>query len=164
MHPAQHLIELVRQVRPLTLKWVAKPEDRHLLWSPEGLCNHVLWHGGHILWVADSLCVRQLSGESQLPDGWGDIFGMDCDPVAERTDWPDRQQVLDLLEKQQGEMLRLLEDADEAALSRQPSPDAGMTVAGKILHGLHDEAKHQGEIHLLIKQWRAQHDWQPAAS
>jgi hypothetical protein len=155
MHPAEFIMEMVRQIRPLTVKWLMKPEDRHLMWAPEGLCNHVLWHAGHILWVNDALCIQVLTGKSQLPAGWAETFGMNCRPVTQTSRWPAREEMKQLLEAQAEQMLRLLGSTDEQTLTRVLDAGSGATVAGRIIHGLHDEAKHQGEIHLLIKQWRA---------
>lgn len=143
-----HLEELARQVRDLTIKLLdAAPEDC-LLWAPEGTSNHVLWHAGHAVWLQDALGVCLLTGKSELPDGWAETFGADCRPVRETTDWPAREEVRDLLQRQLGRLLELFR-SESAQLVEGP-------LAERIIHGLHDEARHQGEMYLLLKLRRAE--------
>lgn len=138
------LAELGRQVRTDTRRLLAAARPEWLTWAPPGTSNHILWHAGHSVWLMDVLGIELLTGRSELPAGWAETFGMDCRPVAETRDWPDREQLGALLGRQLARFLELLATSP---------PNAAVT--GRIIHGLHDEAKHQGEMYLLMKMCRA---------
>ena len=146
--------ELARQVRHCTIEFLRGARPEWLTWTPQGTSNHLLWHAGHALWVQDVLCLQPLTGRSELPREWSETFGMDCRPVKNTTDWPSRDQLLQLLATQLGRIIVACSDADDQRLA-QIVNDNGDTLASRIIHGLHDEAKHQGEMHLLIKMCRA---------
>lgn len=147
------LQEMVRQVRSFTLELVAVENRKMQLWAPAGTSNHMIWHAGHSLWVQDALCVERLTGASELPDGWAKRFGQDCDPVASQTVWPDRTHIRDMLSKQQVRLIELIGNMRDDQLVVD-SNDPGDVVGG-IIHGLHDEGRHQGEMFLLLKQFSA---------
>jgi hypothetical protein len=112
-----------------------------------------LWHAGHALWLADVLCLEPLTGCSQLPDDWAETFGMNCRPVKTTAHWPDASLMQQLLGQQLDRILRALAAGSDAALGRTANT-RGDTLAARIIHGLHDEARHQGEMYLLIKLGR----------
>ena len=143
----EHLTELARQVRSYTIELLDATPDDWLHWAPEGTSNHILWHAGHAVWLQDVLCVRLITYRSELPEGWAETFGADCTPVRETTSWPTRQEVRSLLETQ---LARLLELFD-----RESSHFTEGALAERVIHALHDEARHQGEMYLLMKLRRA---------
>lgn len=146
------LQELATQVRNSTLKNLTQSDTAALLFAPAGTSNHMIWHAGHALWVVDLLGVSLLTGESELPDGWADTFGMNCRPVVETTDWPDRDFLATLLSKQLDRLVSVLSETTEDQLAQPADPSRGpMSVSARIIHGLHDEARHCGEMHLLNK-------------
>lgn len=151
---AATLTELVRQVRSGTLEILAAADERWLTWAPPGTSNHILWHAGHALWLGDVLGVELITGQSELPPGWPETFGMDCRPVGETNRWPSRAEVDRLLRQQAKRLIKLLGELPPERLEI-PSGDGSRTLAGRILHGLHDEARHQGEMYLLWKMCRA---------
>jgi hypothetical protein len=148
------LKELARQVRQGTLQMLAAAQPQWLTWAPEGTSNHILWHAGHALWLQDVLCLEPLTGKCGLPSGWAETFGMDCRPVKETRTWPTREGLTALLSDQLDQIYSAIDSAGDAALGRIANT-RGDTVASRIIHGLHDEAKHQGEMRLLIKLRRA---------
>jgi hypothetical protein len=150
------LQELVRQVRSGTLQILAAADERWLTWAPQGTSNHLLWHAGHSLWLGDVLGVELITGNSELPPGWAETFGMDCRPVSQTKNWPSRQEMDRLLRHQGLRLIRLLGELPPERLAIPAGSDGSHTLAGRILHGLHDEAKHQGEMYLLLKMSRAQ--------
>ena len=154
MSPSATIQELARQVRQDTIKFLSAASPEWLTWTPQGTSNHLLWHAGHALWVQDELCLQLLTGRSELPPDWSEKFGMDCRPVKSTTDWPSRDQLLAMLATQLDRIVAVCGDADDRQLA-QIVNDNGHTLASRILHGLHDEAKHQGEMYLLIKLRRA---------
>ena len=154
---AAHLVELARQVRGGTIELLEACPEEWLLWSPPGTSNHILWHAGHAVWLQDALFLRPLTGGSTLEDGWAAKFGMNCRPPAETRDWPTRSVLVFRLRLQLEEMLvALIKHADRLE-EITPPPVRGWGLVAGILHGLHDEARHQGEMYLLFKLCRAGH-------
>jgi len=153
MNAASAIAELARQVRGATIQSLAACPPEWLTWAPPATSNHVLWHAGHALWLGDVLCLELLTGRSELPPGWDDMFGMNCRPVNTTTQWPSGSAVETLLADQLRQILAALGAADDALLGRITNA-RGDTLAGQIIHGLHDEARHQGEMYLLMKLCR----------
>ncbi len=149
-----HLQELARQVRDSTLQALGRAEESWLLWSPPGTDNHILWHAGHALWVQDILCIRPLSGATELPDGWSEVFGSGSKPAQSATTWPSRQEVRQRLEAQLERILKLLDEHAERVHRLEPNSPNGWGLTRGIIHGWHDEAKHNGEMNLLAKLCR----------
>jgi len=146
------LLALASRVREDAIKRLESAESQWMTFAPEGTSNHLAWHAGHVLWVQDYLCVRLLSGASELEASWADQFGINCQPVRDQANWPSKEQLLELLTKQGKRLEILLSEASEDRLAEIANPDKGdATIADRILHGLLDEAKHCGEMHLLIK-------------
>jgi hypothetical protein len=146
--------ELARQVRAITLHLLADARLEWLTWAPPGTSNHMLWHAGHALWVVDVLCLEPLTGRSELPPGWENTFGMDCRPVAQIKDWPSRETVLELLTTQLEHFNAALANTNDEIFIKVIDK-RGNTLMTQVIHGLHDEAKHQGEMFLLTKICRA---------
>ena len=150
------LQELAKQVRSDTVELLDAAQPKWLTYAPLGTSNHILWHAGHALWLQDVLCIQMLLGHGELPPGWNETFGMNCQPISETTDWPSRPEVRKLLTAQLGRILHLLESVTESKLQEITDPARGPAiVADRIIHGFHDEAKHSGEMYLLFKMCRA---------
>jgi hypothetical protein len=130
-------------------------EESMLTWTPPGTSNHVLWHAGHALWVCDVLTVEPITGRSELPSGWAATFGQDSRP-ATTSNWPERSEVRKLLEMQLDRTLNLLDEQAASIVSRasETPSDGGWPLLAGMIHGWHDEARHQGEMYLLLKLWR----------
>lgn len=144
--------ELARQVRGRTRDILAATRTEWLTWAPEGTSNHILWHAGHAVWLMDVLGVELLTGKSELPEGWAAKFGMRCRSPRLTTDWPSRDQLDRLLAEQLRRFCQLLDATPEERLVIPPQPaQARYSLAGQMLHGLHDEACHSGEMYLLLK-------------
>jgi hypothetical protein len=147
------LEELARQVRTGTLELLRAARETWLTWAPEGTSNHILWHAGHALWLQDALCIQPLTRRSELPAEWDKTFGAHCRPVASTSQWPSRTEVDRLLAAQ---LVRLLElfRTEASRLTRVEDTPAQSTLTRGIIHGLHDESRHQGEMYLLSKLCR----------
>ena len=154
------LVDLAEQVRDTTLQLLHVPDPAWLTWSPAGTTNHILWHGGHALWLQDVLTIQPLTGRSQLPRGWAAMFGQGSKPAAVQ-EWPSVLLIRDFLGEQLRCITTLLREherqiaawADEHATT---AAHAGRrTPLGAMIHGWHDEARHQGEMYLLLKLCRA---------
>ena len=96
-----------------------------------------------------------ITGRSELPAGWAETFGMDCRPVSETKNWPSRAEIERLLRQQALRLIKLLGELPPERLAIPAGSDGSRTLASRILHGLHDEARHQGEVYLLLKMSRA---------
>jgi hypothetical protein len=151
------LAELAEQVRSNTLRHLQVPEAAWLTWSPPGTSNHILWHAGHSLWAQDALTIQPLTGESELPPGWAEQFGQDCRPVSSVSEWPADTEVQSLLENQLRRILDLLSEHAETIVinANATPPEGGWPLLAGMIHGWHDEARHQGEMYLLHKLCRA---------
>lgn len=149
------LQELARQVRERTLQVFRAAPEGALLWAPPGTQNHILWHAGHAVWLMDVLGIALLAGQRSLPRSWDQTFGMRCRPPAQTTHWPDRTQIEQHLQEQLLHYLHLLEQTPPQRWQLPSDPThARHSLMGQLLHGLHDEACHSGEMYLLLKQWR----------
>ena len=154
--PASVLCELAREVRKKTLQILDATRPRELIWAPPGTSNHILWHAGHALWLQDVLCLQQLGGVNGLPDGWEEMFGMNSRPALQKRSWPGKGELRRQLQAQLPRLLDAIGAVREADLGLPPSASRGdtRTLGQCILHGLHDEANHQGEMYLLLKMQR----------
>ena len=155
MHEALFLKELARQVRRDTLRlFEAAPQDR-LTWAPPGTANHVLWHAGHALWLQDHFCLQPLTGETDLSTGWQALFASGSNPAAPPRRWPGREQMDHQLREQAQRIASVL---DALHAGQRPASlrhaDALAQFVRNAIHGLHDEARHQGEMFLIIKLCR----------
>ena len=148
-------VELVRQVRGGTLSLVDGVPLAWQRWAPPGTSNHLLWHAGHVLWVQDLLAIEPLTGKSELPAGWAETFGENCRPLRKTTQWPAVGEVAKLLREQLPRLIAAIEAAPADRLLDVAAPSEDWNLPRGILHGLHDEARHQGEMYLLMKQLRA---------
>ncbi len=154
-----HLAELAKQIRGDTLRLLAAAPDSWLTWAPAGTSNHILWHAGHGVWLQDALFIEPATGKSELPAGWAEMFGMDCRPVQvnnEMNAWPSPAELERLLREQLHRVLELLAALPPARLAADASPGGGRrNLVSSAIHGWHDEAKHQGEMYLLLKLRKA---------
>jgi hypothetical protein len=152
---AAPLIEMTGQVRVETLRLLDAAREEWLTWAPPGTSNHMLWHAGHALWVGDALCIESITGRNELPAGWTEKFGMGCAPVATTREWPSREEIKRLLMAQWIRMEELLSALSPDRLNDPRPVLDDRSLVSSIVHGLHDEAKHQGEMYLLLKMSRA---------
>jgi hypothetical protein len=148
---AAAILVLVEEIRSRTLQLLAAAPEDALLWAPPGTSNHILWHAGHCLWLADVLCIKPIRGQSELKDGWTEMFGGNGRSPSVIQEWPSRDELTHLLAEQQERVKELVSQLADADLDRVVSARSGATLARWIIHGLHDEAMHQGEMYLLMK-------------
>src|SRR5262245_27857790 len=154
---ASCLQNLATEVRTKTVDILRAAKPRELTWAPPGTSNHILWHAGHALWVEDALCVQIITGKSELPAGWERLFRMGSRPSQPTDPWPSRDELLRHLEAQLPRLIQLLDSVRGADFDGPPPfPNRGdaRTLEQCVMHGLHDEANHQGEMYLLLKMQR----------
>ncbi len=146
------LLLLLDEVRGKTIRVVEGVTHEEARWAPEGLQNTILWHCGHCYVVVESLTMRPLGRPPEIPDGWFEMFSWESRPERVPTDrWPDLSEVLTQLDLQHQRFRELIAGLSEAELAGPSVENAERTVRYSILHGLHDEARHSGEITLLRK-------------
>jgi hypothetical protein len=149
----QTLLLLAKDVRAKTLRLLEGVSDAQARFAPAGLQNTLLWHAGHSVITNEHLGVSPATGQPpQYPQGWFEKFSWKSQPATVQ-DWPKVAEVAAQLQQQLGRLLTAIEGLTEPQLSKVIDPAKGRTLRWSILHGLHDEANHQGEMWLLKKLW-----------
>ena len=152
------LLELVKEVRWKTLKLLETVSEAQARFTPAGLSNHILWHAGHSLVVVEGLACGSLAATAlgqapPFPREWIELFRGGSDPASVAA-WPTLSDVVIALKDQRTRLLGLLATAGEQGVDLDrivgPAP-RNRTLRGMIVHAMHDEAGHEGEIHLLKK-------------
>jgi hypothetical protein len=142
---------LATEVRGKTLRLLQRVSDREAQWTPEGQSNNIVWHAGHSLWVVEALGLVPATGKGlQLPDGWKELFASGSKP-SPATPWPALADVVERLQEQLTRLTTVIRGLSDERLNHIVDPARNRTLRYSILHGLQDEAGHQGEIWLLKK-------------
>ena len=155
--PDETLLTLAREVRGKTLRLLdGVPEDSARFTA--GLSNSILWHAGHALMLVEHLCIIPATGGApQYPRGWFELFAWNSRPATVPAgEWPPLAEVVRHLREQLDRLLALIESLPPERLAQVCDPARNRTLRYSIVHGLHDEATHQGEIHLLRKLYGRQ--------
>jgi hypothetical protein len=85
------------------------------------------------------------------------MFQMGSQPALQKKSWPSRHDLRRQLEVQLSRLISVLgsvSDSDLDALPKFAHPGDPRTLMQSVMHGLHDEANHQGEMYLLLKSQR----------
>ena len=148
------LLLLANEVRSKTLWLLDDLTEDMARFAAPGLTNTILWHAGHVLVVVEHLAIAPAAGGlPQVPQGWFDIFGWDSRPRLV-IDWPAIADVIAELRGQLPRLISALAALTPSHLNQVHDQASGTTLRYDILHGLHDEANHQGEMWLLKKMYR----------
>lgn len=156
--PDETLLTLANEVRGKTLRLLeGVPPDMARYTSP-GLNNSTLWHAGHALMLVEHLCIIPATGgQPAYPGGWFEMFGWKSMPASiPRDAWPALSDVIERLREQLSRLRATTESLAPQHLDRIIDTSRKRTLRYSIVHGLHDEASHQGEILLLKKLFRRQ--------
>ncbi len=153
--PDKSLVLLLEEVRGQTLRLLDSVSEENARWAPPGLQNTILWHAGHVYLLLEWLTMKALGRDPQIPKGWYQLFSWDSHPASIPADgWPALAEVVTRLGAQQERMTLLVESLSVESLSAPAADHPDMPIRFAILHALHDEACHCGEIHLLRKLQR----------
>jgi len=146
------LLLLTKDVRGKTLRILEGVTDEQARFAPPGLQNSILWHAGHALVVVEHLGVLPATGKQpSYPADWFDKFSWMSKPATVK-EWPKLQDVITQLKQQFETLTSVIPTLSQEKLSAPVGdPSKGRNLRWSILHGLHDEANHQGEIWLLKK-------------
>jgi hypothetical protein len=145
------LVLLAKEVRGRTLRLIDGLTDADASFAAPGLKNTILWHAGHALVVVEHLSLAPLHGGTlEYPAGYHEVFSWKSDPTTVKR-WPEIAEVRGLLVAQLERLTSALARTSQEQLSTIIDPQRGRTLRFSVLHGLHDEAGHQGEIWVLKK-------------
>jgi len=150
--PDESLLLLTKEVRGKTLRVLDNVTEQQAHFAPPGLHNTILWHAGHSLIVVEHLGVSPATGKPAVyPQDWFDKFSWASQPATVKQ-WPTLAEVKAKLIDQVERLTAAIQHLTEEELSRTiGDPAKPRNLRWSILHGLHDEADHQGEMWLLKK-------------
>ena len=152
----QSLLLLLDEVRGKTLRLLHAVTDQEAHWPPPDLHNHILWHAGHSFVLVESLAMEAAGDLPHIPEGWFEIFSWESKPAQVASyRWPPLAQVVVQLTEQHVRLRRVIDGLSEEQLSRPLLGRGNHTARYAIVHALHDEACHSGEIWLLRKLIRS---------
>ena len=148
----QTLLYLLKDVRGKTLRILDQANETQARYAPPGLANSMLWHAGHSLCVVEHLGVLPASGKpTTIAKEWFEKFDWNSKPATVK-DWPAPAEVRAKLVEQNEKLASIINRLSEEELSKPVGdPAKKRDLRYSILHGLHDEAGHQGEMWLLLK-------------
>jgi hypothetical protein len=150
------LILLVDEVRRKTLELLEDVTDEQARWSPNGLQNSILWHAGHCYILLEWLTSQAVGSEPTSPGGWFEMFGWNSRPAEVKpAAWPSLETVIYELRLQHGRIRKLVANLSEERLTSPALGRPDRTPRFLVVHALHDEACHGGEIWLLRKMLAA---------
>ena len=150
------LVTVLDEVRGKTLSLLEGVSDTQAHWSPPGLQNTILWHAGHSYVLLEHLTMHPLSRDPVYPDGWFELFSWESRPAHIAADrWPHLDAVVESLKAQYQRLRPIVSALTHDELARTLGDGSGRPVRYCILHALHDEACHSGEIWLLRKMTNA---------
>ncbi len=150
------MLMLADEVRGKTLRILETVSDDEARFTGPGLNNSILWHAGHSVMVVEHLGLVPATGKpAGYPQGWYEKFAWKSEP-AQVTEWPSLAAVREQLIAQHARLRDVLGGLTPDRLAAVPDPAKGRTLRYSILHGLHDEAGHQGEMYLLRKLYKRQ--------
>jgi hypothetical protein len=139
---------LASEVRTRTLRLLQGLSDEQARFAPSGLNNTILWYAGHCYIVAEHLAIAPATeAPAQEPPGWFEKFSWDSNPALV-TEWPTIAEVAARLREQFHRLMTAIDGLTPEQLNRV-TPEG--ILRDVIVHGLHDEAQHQGEMFLLKK-------------
>ena len=150
--PDRSLLLLLDEVRGKTLRLLQGVTEEEARWAPPGLHNHILWQAGHCFVLVECLTSEAVGGQPQLPETWFEMFGWESEPArVPPSRWPPLSRVVRELDQQHQRLHRTLSVSTDDLLTAPSPATPNRTVRYAILHALHDEACHGGEIWLLRK-------------
>ena len=153
----ESLILLIKEVRDKTFRQLRNVTEEQARFAAPGLKNTILWHAGHRYVVNERLALAPATRQPPCePADWFEMFSWESDP-AKVTNWPTLAEVLAKLHEQLPRYLAAVEQLTTEELNTIVFPDYGWTLRFGIVHALHDEANHQGEVWLLKKIYEQTH-------
>jgi hypothetical protein len=146
------LVMLLDEIRGKTLQVLEGVTAAEARWAPPGLQNTILWHAGHSQVVVETLTLGALGERPEIPLEWFGMFSWESRPALVPPDaWPTLEDVVAELRAQHRRLRGVVAGLNPEQLAAPSRRSPERSVRYSILHGLHDEARHSGEISLLRK-------------
>jgi hypothetical protein len=114
----QHVLHVHSLNLGFAKRLVSDLSDEQMCAQPHGVVNHPAWSLGHLVVAADYLATL-LGLSSEIPAGWTDTFKTGGTPSPDRTLFPEKNEILRVLDRQHTRLAQALADADPAVLARQ---------------------------------------------
>lgn len=151
--PDESLLTLADEVRGKTLRLLDGVPPELVHFTGPGLSNSTLWHAGHAFILVERLCILPATDvQPRYPPGWSQMFSWSSNPASvPHHAWPDLHDVVSHLREQLPRLRATISALTPQQLDAPSGPGRSRTLRYSIVHGLHDEASHQGEIYLLRK-------------
>jgi len=150
--PDETLFVLLDEVPGRTIRYLRGVTDEQARWCPPALQNTILWHAGHSDFLAEWLGMNALGHEPRVSEGWYRMFSWESRPDSVPADrWARLDAAVVRLVDQHGRLRRAIRESTEDRLAAPTADHPDRTVRFAVVHGLHDEACHCGEILLLRK-------------
>jgi len=148
----ESILLLLEEVRGKTRRLLDSVSEADARWAPPGLQNTILWHAGHAYLLLEWLTMKALGRTPHLPEDWYELFSWDSHPASiPAAHWPTLAEVIVRLEEQHERMRQVFQRLSEQALSEPAADHPETSIRFAVVHALHDEACHCGEIHFLRK-------------
>ncbi len=155
--PDQTLLMLLDEIRRRTLAMLDSVNDEQARWTPAETDNSILWHGGHAYTVVEYCVMESLGRQPVIPSGWHEVFSWHSQPKKVAADaWPALSVVVDHLKEQYTRLRTLMQELSEHDLLAPATIRPQRSVRYWIVHSLHDESLHCGEMWLLRKMLASQ--------
>lgn len=150
--PDQSLLLLLDEVCGKTVRILETVAAEDATWAPPGLQNTILWHAGHAYFLLEWLTMKSLAQRPRMPEEWHEMFSWDSRPgQIEANRWPTLAGVIVALREQHKRVRQIVVGLTDDQLDQPSARNPAKAVRYEVLHALHDEACHCGEIHLLRK-------------
>jgi hypothetical protein len=150
--PDDSVILLLDEVRGKTIRLLESVLPSDARWAPPGLQNTILWHAGHCYFLLEWLTMCSLKRKPRIPTQWDTLFSWDSRPeLIDDDHWPPLAEVIKQLRSQYERIRRMISSLTNEELGQPLAGDTSRSVRYAIVHALHDEACHCGEIYLLKK-------------
>ncbi len=147
---------LWHEVRSRTVRLLQGVGPEEARFHAPGLQNTVLWHAGHCYVVVEWIVAQALGRRPEAPPGWFELFSWESRPeqvAAER--WPPLAEIVEHLREQYARWRQVFRELSPEQLQAPNHKHPRQTIGRAIVHALHDEACHSGEIWLLRKMYHA---------
>jgi hypothetical protein len=150
--PDKTLLTLWEEVRGKTLAVLEGVSEADSLWAPAGLHNSIRWHAGHCCTMVEWLCADAAGCAPLALEGWFQLFGWESRPATIRADrWPPLATIVQELTAQRERLRDRFARLSESDLDNVRHASRHQSVRRQIVHAIHDEGCHCGEIWLLRK-------------
>ena len=117
----QHVIHTYRFNLGFAELLVKDLSSKQMVQQPNGVVNHPAWSLGHLAMTANNLATI-FGLDSQVPNGWTDIFVTGGTPSGDVSVYPSKEALLDVLKAQHERNTQAVQQADPALFST-PHPD-----------------------------------------